>query len=102
MGGFTHCSLQESQSGNTCDVGHNSYTTYKAGTDLNGSGQRIDYIFYRGNGDDIKCTDSKVTMGRIPGKAISFSDHEGVAATFLLKESEPEFPGKFIVVRSSM
>jgi len=32
-------------------------------------------------------------MGRVPGKNFSFSDHEAVAASFVVKESALDKPG---------
>ena len=50
-------------------------------------GHRIDYIFYRCSQGSLECVDCEVTMGLVPGKNFSFSDHEAVAASFVVKGS---------------
>lgn len=72
--------------GNTADVSHNTFSGYKS--PVKGGpkdGNRIDYIFYRCNGDGVKCVECEVTMRLVPGKQFSFSDHEGVSAEFAVK-----------------
>ena len=50
-------------------------------------GKRIDYIFYRCTQGSLECVDCEVSMGLVPGKNFSYSDHEAVAASFVVKES---------------
>ena len=50
-------------------------------------GKRIDYIFYRCTQGSLECVDCEVSMVLVPGKNFSFSDHEAVAASFVVKES---------------
>ena len=50
-------------------------------------GKRIDYIFYRFTQGSLECVDCEVSMGLVPGKNFSYSDHEAVAASFVVKES---------------
>lgn len=83
--------LQPGCSGNTSDVSHNTFsgdinisTTLKGGPK---DGKRIDYIFYRCSQKSLECIDCEVTMGLVPGKKFSFSDHEGVAASFVVTDS---------------
>lgn len=73
--------------GNTADVSHNTFSGDKSlvkGGPRDGN--RIDYIFYRCNGDGFKCVECEVTMRLVPGKQFSFSDHEGVSAEFVVKD----------------
>lgn len=77
--------------GNTSDVSHNTFSgdrnpqnPLKSGPK---DGHRIDYIFYRCAQDSCECIDCEVTMGLVPGKNFSFSDHEGVTASFVIKDS---------------
>ena len=73
-------------------MSHNSFTTVKVAKDLRGGpkdGKRIDYILYRGaDGNKLECTRCCVTMGPVPGKSFSYSDHEGVSATFQVTEND--------------
>lgn len=85
------CFLQSGCYGNTSDVSLNTFSgdrnasnILKSGPD---DGYRIDYIFYRCTQGSLECVDCEVTMGRVPGKNFSFSDHEAVAASFVVKES---------------
>jgi len=77
--------------GNTSDVSHNTFSGDRnASNTLKGvpdDGHRIDYIFYRSTQGSLECVDCEVTMGLVPGKNFSFSDHEAVAASFVVKES---------------
>lgn len=77
--------------GNTSNVSHNTFSgdrntsnTLQGGPD---DGKRIDYIFYRCTQGSLECVDCEVSMGLVPGKNFSFSDHEAVAASFVVKES---------------
>ncbi|XP_031574787.1 putative neutral sphingomyelinase [Actinia tenebrosa] len=75
--------------GNTCDLSTNSYTTIKLDKELRGGskdGKRIDYVFYRAPPGTIRCVEHMVTMGKIPGEDLSYSDHEGVLATFIVDD----------------
>ncbi len=56
-------------------------------------GHRIDYIFYRCTQESLECVDCEVTMGLVPGKNFSFSDHEAVAASFVVKDSAVDKTG---------
>ena len=81
-------------------MSHNSYARKKARHELRGGpkdGERIDYVFYHCSRDTVECIESHVTMGRIPGKNISYSDHEGVAATFWIKESQQGTAGNQLI-----
>ncbi|XP_048579092.1 putative neutral sphingomyelinase isoform X2 [Nematostella vectensis] len=81
---------KESYHGNTCDVSHNSYTGFTLPQELRkgtADGKRIDYVFYRADRSVMELLDCCVTMGKIPGEDFSYSDHEGVLATFSIKTS---------------
>eukprot|EP00116_Pleurobrachia_bachei_P005485 sb/3465747/ len=47
--------------------------------------KRIDYIFF--NKSKLTCTNSVVTLGKIPGENYSYSDHMGVVSTFQINET---------------
>ncbi|XP_052807925.1 putative neutral sphingomyelinase [Mya arenaria] len=71
------------KAGLTCDCPGNSYCPSKS------AGKRIDYILYKaGNGVEATVSKCDVTMGRVPGKAFSYSDHEGVQAEITVKNSQ--------------
>ena len=50
-----------------------------------GDTKRIDYVFY--NDNKLKCVQCEVTLGNIPGKSFSYSDHMGVESIFELSEN---------------
>ncbi|XP_032220859.2 putative neutral sphingomyelinase isoform X2 [Nematostella vectensis] len=82
---------KEGYHGNTYGVSHNSFagSTFQQAIQKGPSdGIRIDYIFYRGDRSNMELLDCHVTMSRIPGEEISYSDHEGVLATFCLKNDK--------------
>ncbi|KAK3098953.1 hypothetical protein FSP39_024625, partial [Pinctada imbricata] len=79
---------REKPEGSTCDVRTNSFVSKKS-LEKVPEGKRIDYIMYRGNpGTDIVADKCEITMGKVPGKQFNFSDHEGVAVTFNISNTE--------------
>ncbi|XP_033104839.1 sphingomyelin phosphodiesterase 2-like [Anneissia japonica] len=81
-------------SGETCERDCNYYThlnkrVYEKFQD----GMRIDYIMYNGcHSYKVQCTDARLVMRKIPGSALSPSDHEALSATLEIqycKDTEP-------------
>jgi len=74
--------------GQTSETPSNSYTA-KSSLKESPEGKRIDYIMYN-SGPNITATtlDCKLPLPSvIPGKNISYSDHEGVSATISIKRN---------------
>lgn len=70
----------EDKNGNTSGCPSNSYCN--TSKDKAPRSKRIDYILYKvENGTSVEVEDCSLTMGRVPGKPFSYSDHEGVEAT---------------------
>ena len=76
------------EGGETSETPSNSYTAKSALKDCPG-GRRIDYIMYSSGpnvtAETIYC--SLPLQDRVPGKNISFSDHEAVTAKLVLKRN---------------
>lgn len=76
--------------GITCDSPINSYSAGKPIPQniLAQGGKRLDYIFYRGPDNAVKCSKSEVVLTQlVPGQAYSYSDHFGLTSTFTISES---------------
>lgn len=64
----------------TCGHPDNLYTSQKELSQCP-SGKRIDYILYKcGSGTYVDCLSCDTPLGKIPGTAIPYSDHEAVVA----------------------
>lgn len=77
--------------GQTSETPSNSYTA-KSSLKESPEGKRIDYIMYN-SGPNIKAASLKCELPlveRIPGKSISYTDHEGVSATLSIKRNTGE------------
>lgn len=72
----------------TNEIGKNSYSDTEAAK-KNPQGKRIDYIMYRfGNNFEGRLLEHRLPLPeRIPGKQISYSDHEAVYAKIILKKT---------------
>ncbi|XP_078000456.1 putative neutral sphingomyelinase [Glandiceps talaboti] len=84
------CKQDSDDPGYTSCLPHNSFTSRTARQ------KRIDYIFYQANKQcNVECSECHVTMGIVPGKSHSFSDHEAVSAIFKIttdqEKSKPEY-----------
>lgn len=78
--------------GETNETPANSFTPPKVLRE-NPSGKRIDYILYT-PGPNIQATTAQCSLplpNKIPGKEFSYSDHEGVFSTILLRRKSKEF-----------
>lgn len=87
--------------GNTSDVSSNTFSGDRSDATVSQEGgpedgKRIDYIFYQSSQRSLKCTHCEVSMGHVPGKTFSFSDHEGVAASFVVTDTIADETGKII------
>lgn len=87
--------------GNTSDVSSNTFSGDRSDATVSQEGgpedgKRIDYIFYQSSQRSLECTHCEVTMGHVPGKTFSFSDHEGVAASFVVTDTMADETGKII------
>jgi len=79
------------EGGQTSETPFNSYTA-KSALKESPEGKRIDYIMYN-SGPNIKATTVKCELPlveRIPGKSISYTDHEGVSAILSIKRNTGE------------
>ncbi|CAF1149574.1 unnamed protein product [Rotaria magnacalcarata] len=75
--------------GLTCDLLDNPYVTpYQ----LQGEGERIDYILYRARNDNVKCLEAYPTLHKVPNdpNGLYYSDHLAVYALFEIDENAPE------------
>ncbi|XP_053396496.1 putative neutral sphingomyelinase [Mercenaria mercenaria] len=78
----------EDKEGNTSDCPSNSYSGNNK-RDKYPHGKRIDYILYKaGEGISVEIEDCSLTLGRVPGKPFSYSDHEAVEATITVDKKE--------------
>jgi len=83
------------EGGETSETPNNSYTAKSALKECPG-GRRIDYIMYRA-GPNVTAETGYCTLplqDRVPGKTISFSDHEGVTAKLVLKRTGGNVTGR--------
>ena len=84
-----------SEGGETSETPNNSYTAKSALKECPG-GRRIDYIMYRPGpnvtADTVYC--SLPLPDRVPGKMISYSDHEGVTAKLMLRRTGGNVTGR--------
>jgi len=79
------------EGGETSECPSNSFTARSALKE-SPEGKRIDYIMFN-EGPNITATTMYCNLplpSRIPGKNISYSDHEGVSAKFLIKRNTGE------------
>lgn len=79
---------QSNEEGNTCDIPVNSYVDPKL-LERWPKGKRIDFLMYRTtrSGFSMKCQECSVFLGKgndSKNRVVSFSDHEGVEAEFLI------------------
>lgn len=73
--------------GCTDETPTNSYTS-SSSLEKYPYGRRIDFIFYRTNaGCQATVESCQTVMGRIPGKNINYSDHEGVTSNLTITHS---------------
>jgi len=88
--------------GETSETPGNSWTA-RSSLRQHPAGQRIDYILYRA-GPNMTCHTMQCGLAlpdRVPGKEISYSDHEAVAATLLVtRAASTQYAGEFSRVRS--
>jgi sphingomyelin phosphodiesterase 2 len=80
------------EGGESSETAGNSYTARSALKECP-AGKRIDYIMYN-SGPNVTAQTLYCALplpDRIPGKTISFSDHEGVAARIRIKRREDNF-----------
>ncbi|XP_058953535.2 putative neutral sphingomyelinase [Pocillopora verrucosa] len=87
-----HGTIKPGCYGNTSDVSSNTFSGDRSDATVSQEGgpedgKRIDYIFYQSSQRSLECTHCEVTMGHVPGKTFSFSDHEGVAASFVVTDT---------------
>ncbi|CAI9733689.1 Hypothetical predicted protein [Octopus vulgaris] len=76
--------IMDDKLGNTCECPDNSYTD-SATTLKFPHGKRIDYLLFRANsGTKVTVDHYERAFGKIPNDSRSYSDHEGVSATFSL------------------
>ena len=83
------------EGGETSETPSNHYTAKSALKECPG-GRRIDYIMYRAGpnvtAETVYCT--LPLQDRVPGKTISYSDHEGVTAKLVLKRTGGSVTGR--------
>ena len=83
------------EGGETSETPGNSYTAKSALKECPG-GRRIDYIMYR-PGPNVTAETAYCTLplqDRVPGKRISYSDHEGVTAKLVLRRTGGSVTGR--------
>jgi len=93
-----------SEGGETSECPSNAYTA-RSSLKESPNGKRIDYIMYMAGPNISSSTDfcHLPLPDRIPGKSISYSDHEGVAAKFTIRRNEgnPITSRDFVRMQSS-
>ena len=91
--------------GNTCERSENPFTATKYDQHKLGGcedGKRIDYIFYRSLDERWQCDSACVTMTKVPGAELFFSDHDGVEASFTFNKSASVKPGEYSTPKSML
>lgn len=81
----------DSGKGYTCNLPANAYTPRRA------RAKRIDHVFYstaKNESEVLKCRSCEVTMGQIPDRKVSYSDHSAVSAEFDFAAREDEGDSK--------